>query len=696
MPNFIFCVHIHQPVGNFDFVVEDACKNAYLPFLKILSEYPSIKLSLHISGYLLDYIHEHHRSYIERLRTMVKAGQVELLGAGYYEPVLTVIPEADRTGQINLMSDKLNKYFGVRPRGIWLTERVWEPHLPESLSNADVEYVVVDDYHFVKAGLKKEDLSGYYITEEQGHILKVFPGSERLRYIIPFEHPEKFIGFLKNAKNESSLFVFADDGEKFGVWPGTHDWVYKERWLKKFLDTLTNNLDWIKPVTFSEYIEENEPVGRVYLPTTSYMEMGEWALPAEASLDYTNLVNDIKTWHDGERIRRFLQGGMWRNFMAKYPEANWMHKRMLSVSKQLKNQKSKIKKGNMATASRHLYMAQCNDAYWHGIFGGLYLPHIRSAVYENLITAENIIEGDDKRSSETRVEIADIDADTQEEILIRTHIFNIFLLPHKGGSIQELDFKPKAYNLTNVLTRRYEGYHNMVRQKASEQRDNAAKSIHDVTKVRETGLERALIYDKYERRSLIDHFIKLGTTPDVILDAIRAGEFEEGGGFVNAVYDYRVVPEINEVVLHCTSTAFGIPVRVEKGIKTEGTVIAVNYRITNLSDTLLHTVFVSEWNTLLGFGLKARDMGDMEEFELQEDWLGIKFNMGLKPQAHLYIYPVETVSVSEMGFEKNFQALCIMPCWDIRVAGGDTVSIGLTIEVLDDSTKIYLEKNLCL
>ena len=236
----------------------------------------------------------------------------------------------------------------------------------------------------------------------------------------------------------------------------------------------------------------------------------------------------------------------------------------------------------------------------------------------------------------------------------------------------------------------------MVRQKASEQRDNAAKSIHDVTKVRETGLERALIYDKYERRSLIDHFIKLGTTPDVILDAIRAGEFEEGGGFVNAVYDYRVVPEINEVVLHCTSTAFGIPVRVEKGIKTEGTVIAVNYRITNLSDTLLHTVFVSEWNTLLGFGLKARDMGDMEEFELQEDWLGIKFNMGLKPQAHLYIYPVETVSVSEMGFEKNFQALCIMPCWDIRVAGGDTVSIGLTIEVLDDSTKIYLEKNLCL
>ncbi|MBI5681556.1 MAG: DUF1925 domain-containing protein [Deltaproteobacteria bacterium] len=349
LTNFIFCIHNHQPVGNFGFVIEDAYKNSYLPFLKILSNYPSIKLSLHISGYLLDYLMENHKEYIELLGTMIERGQVEMLGGGYYEPVLIAIPEGDRIGQIKLMSDKLHESFGVRPRGIWLTERVWEPRLPKSLHKAGVEYVVVDDYHFVKAGLKKENLSGYYLTEEMGYPLKVFPGSERLRYLMPFESPEKFIEHLNELEQKSPLTthhspltVFADDGEKFGAWPDTHKWVYIDRWLERFSEVLTSNLEWIKPITFSEYIAGNNPCGRVYLPTTSYMEMGEWALPAEASFEYTNLVNDIKTWQDGERIKRFLQGGMWRNFMAKYSEANWMHKRMLMVSKQLAAHSSQI------------------------------------------------------------------------------------------------------------------------------------------------------------------------------------------------------------------------------------------------------------------------------------------------------------------------------------------------------------------
>ena len=65
---------------------------------------------------------------------LVDRGQVEILGGGYYEPVLASLPERDRIGQLARMGDELEALFGRRPSGAWLAERVWEPDLPTSLA----------------------------------------------------------------------------------------------------------------------------------------------------------------------------------------------------------------------------------------------------------------------------------------------------------------------------------------------------------------------------------------------------------------------------------------------------------------------------------------------------------------------------------------------------------------------------------
>ncbi|HLC18623.1 MAG TPA: alpha-amylase/4-alpha-glucanotransferase domain-containing protein, partial [Thermodesulfobacteriota bacterium] len=384
---FPFCVHNHQPAGNFPQVLEDSFKKSYWPFLKTVARYPEIKLTLHNSGYLLDWIIENHPEYIELLSKMVSSGQVEIMGGGYYEPVLSVIPDPDRLAQIRMMAGRVKELFGVAPRGLWLAERVWDPCLPTTLKEAGVEYVLVDDYHFIKAGLAHEELGGYYITEDRGSIVKIFPGSERLRYLIPFKPVDKleeYLAGLEGSLRRGNAAIYGDDGEKFGVWPGTHKWVFTDGWLEGFLARI-RSLDFVRPVTLAEYMDAEEPLGRVYLPTASYMEMGEWSLPAGASRDYALLMEELKNTVEGERIARFVQGGTWRNFFAKYPEANWMHKRMLLVSAELGSRGE----GKAAErARRYLYKAQCNDAYWHGIFGGLYLPHLRREVYSNLLKAE--------------------------------------------------------------------------------------------------------------------------------------------------------------------------------------------------------------------------------------------------------------------------------------------------------------------
>ncbi|MDA2917599.1 hypothetical protein MYX64_12310, partial [Nitrospinae bacterium AH_259_B05_G02_I21] len=128
---FAFCLHNHQPVGNLDFVMEGAYRQAYLPFLEVLERHPAICMTLHWSGPLIDWLEEARPDYLKRARALVERGQIEVLSGGYYEPILPIIPDRDKVGQIEKLTSKVEELFGTRPEGMWLAERVWEPSLPK-------------------------------------------------------------------------------------------------------------------------------------------------------------------------------------------------------------------------------------------------------------------------------------------------------------------------------------------------------------------------------------------------------------------------------------------------------------------------------------------------------------------------------------------------------------------------------------
>ncbi|MFQ5901225.1 MAG: alpha-amylase/4-alpha-glucanotransferase domain-containing protein [Thermodesulfobacteriota bacterium] len=678
MINFVFCIHNHQPVGNFDHVLKDACEKSYLPFLNTLSKYPSIKVSLHTSGFLLDWMQKNRKEYIDTLAALVDRGQVELLGGGYYEPILSLIPERDCIGQITMMTERLEALFGYRPSGIWLAERVWEPHLPQSLAKAGVEYTVLDDYHFIKSGLHEEDLTGYYLTEKEDYTLKVFPGSEKLRYLIPFEPVESVLEHLKRVEknNHSPLIVYADDGEKFGMWPGTYSHVYEKGWLDSFFSALHENRGWLRCTHFTDFIKEREPAGRVYLHTASYKEMEEWALPIEAASSFSSLMEDINNGPGGEKIRRFLRGGFWKNFLVKYPEAHWMYKRMLSVSRQLEGQEDN--KGSLD----HLYRSQCNDAYWHGVFGGLYLPHLRSAVYENIIKAENLLDNVGKEVSGNRVKIeeADFDSDTHTEVRVTTPAQSLFISPRSGGNIFEWDYRPKPYNLLNILSRYREGYHEKVREQGDECNGQEAKSIHDAVLTKGNDLHELLIYDDYRRGFLQERFLDSGITPELF----RRGEFEEKGDFVQRKYTLEVKPPCT-IHLSREGSAFGRLVQVDKEIiiSDSDASFIVRYSVKNLGENRLCGLFGTEGNLLLGFGEKEiqKDHGTTDGLSLREDWLGLEVNFCLIPAARVFTFPIETISLSESGVEKNLQGTSLFPHWELDIKSGGYFEASIEVSI---------------
>lgn len=675
---FILGIHAHQPVGNLPEVFTEAYRRSYLPFFEVLGEFPKIPFAFHFSGVLFDWLEATQPEFLDRLAGFVSRGQVELLTGGYYEPILAAIPDADKIGQIQRMTSYLSSRFGVRPRGMWLAERVWEPHLAKPIAEAGVEYVILDDNHFKAAGLPDSALTGYFLTEEQGVPLALFPISQRLRYLIPFREPDETVAYLRERADlaPGGVAVMADDAEKFGGWPGTHDWVYQRGWLTRFLQALQKNADWLDVGTFGQALAD-PPKGRIYLPTTSYTEMTEWALPSEAGTRFEEARSRVESLPFADDLRPFLRGGFWRNFLAKYPEANTLHKKMLRVSQQVHTLPKRTRRRDAALQA--LWRSQCNDVYWHGVFGGLYLPHLRHAVFHHVIRAEQLMEELTQSGGTVRIETLDYDADGFVEVLMSSPHLALVVEPARGGGVVELDARGKAFNLGNTLTRRPEAYHRKLGTSA-QQRGEGAATIHEELGAKEEGLADLLHYDDYRRGNFLDHWL---SPPATVVDFSRQGP---GALLARSAYGSRITREGRSPVLDLDGRTQqgGASLRVRKRFRLapDAPRLAVEYRLE--SESAESGRFGVELNLAFYMGpppdrvveingqqaadpslFAVAETTEVREVRVVDSWLGLAARLSLDPPGTLWRCPVQTISQSEAGYERVAQQIALLPHWPL-------------------------------
>jgi alpha-amylase len=701
--HFLFCLHNHQPEGNFDHVFEEAYRTAYLPMLEVVERYPAIRLAQHFSGTLLEWLDSQHPEFLDRYRELVSAGRLEILTGGYFEPILPSIPDRDKLGQIAKLTQAIRDRFGYEPRGLWIAERVWEPYLPKPLAQAGVRYVPLDDAHFKINGLRDEQLVGYFSTEEQGSVISVFPVSERLRYLIPFQPPEATIDHLLSFADAGGrrMLMMGDDGEKFGVWPGTHDSVYRQGWLERFFGLLEQNVDRIRMILPAEYLERFPAVGNIYLPTASYREMMEWALAPGDSYDLEQAYHN----EANAPLRRFLRGGFWRNFLVKYPEVNNFHKKMLWVGEKI----DRIPKNRKAhrEALNALWRGQCNCAYWHGVFGGLYLNFLRSAVYRSLIEAEAIADNA-LHTSESWVDVVEADFLRRGShcVIMANPDVAYYFHADCGAVLFELDLREKRFNLLNTLTRRKEAYHRKLLEAASKPKPppGQAVSIHDLVISKEQGLEKHLHYDWYRRSAAIDHFLD----GDTGLAQFQTCSFRELGDFINQPYSVEIkkVREQTRALFyrdgHICRNGTPQNIRLEKAVAIlpSGRRLPVAVSILNTSDRPITACYASEWGFAMnagdtfdryyvvpGHNLDDKNLGssgtvsNTERVILVEEWLGVEVDLSWNVPATLWRFPIETIASSEAGFERCYQSSVVVPRWEVSLNPGESWSVQLNLEI---------------
>lgn len=682
----LWAVHCHQPVGNFDFVFETAFRQAYDPFVQVLERHPTIGVDFHFSGILLDWLDQHRPEYLDRVGRLVSSGQCGLLAGAYYEPILPPLPYHDQVGQIVALRKRLKERFGVEPNGMWLAERVWEPGLPAALAEAGIEYTLLDGTHFKQVGFGEDALFGRWLTESEGKVVSVYPIHDGMRDLIPFSDVDRAVQALRElAAPGGREVVFGDDGEKFGDWPGTHQLCYEQRWLDRFFEQIeADPLLSVRPV--SQAYGKSKARGMAYLPAASYFEMMEWAESASRQKELRTARKDLKDEGHWEPISPFVRGVSWRNFLVRYPESNRMHKMASRLSRLVREELESGKlpskrKAALLEAREHVWQAQCNCGYWHGVFGGLYLPHLRRALHGHLARAESLM-----RDGATFVGREDWDLDGDDEILLATGGQFLSIHPGQGGSVPVWYLDRAAINLADSMTRTPEAYHARI---TGEEGKGDGTKLADQFESQDPELAAALRYDAAPRTSGLVWWFPLGTDPSSWTRERDAANWVGGAWSVEAIQ--------RDQPLSCELRAEreGLVFRRELKLLPEGRVEAV-VSLENRTPNECEGTLGLEWmvNLLAGdahdrwirpFGGEPSRLGTTGEgatgADLADEWLGLKLRLDGGEGSRVAWQGIHTVNQSVGGYEKVYQGTSMLVSRRLTIPAGGVSHLRVVFEI---------------
>ncbi|MDR0602201.1 MAG: DUF1925 domain-containing protein, partial [Treponema sp.] len=422
--------HNHVPLGAGDDEFEAIYECRVKPFIQTLYQFPKIQAVLYYSGVLLHRLERFHPEFFMLIEDLLSRKQVEILGGGFYEPMMPIIPLQDKIGQVELLTTYLRKSFGKRPQGCWLPALAWEQSLVSPLNACGVGYTFLSDSQFLLAGLEGGDLYLPCITEDQGKIITIFPASNELKGEFARKNASDVLNGLARTLPPGSWTVSVFPGELF-----TGEDAAPEAAFQRFFEELSRCESFVEYTTPGKLNRSLEKLKKAYFPGS----LGEAPL------------------YEGA-VFRGCSGP--RRFLIEYPEANGVYSKMVYVHtliNQLRGDKARKR-----TAREELWKAQGCDLYAPPPHGGICRPGLRRAAYKALLGAEKITR--EKGSFSPSLLHFDVNLDGGTEYLLQDEKINSYI-ELRGAGVFELDYLPKNWNYLDTLVPRGASAEEEVRNK---------------------------------------------------------------------------------------------------------------------------------------------------------------------------------------------------------------------------------------
>jgi hypothetical protein len=398
-----------------DLLDEANIRDFFLPvkLIDLLSSFPNIKSTLYLNPLLISFLDKRFPDFSSKVSALLEKKQIELLCGGYSDPVFSLISKDDKQNQILNGARLINHIFGCNPSGIWLTEGLWDQHLPIDLFKTKIDYTFLHESSFTSSFVDSESLDGYYVCEEDARKVAIFPIGISLNDLISKYSPEDaFNEIIKNSLNKdlSVIFYKIDSIKQKDL-----------DWIKCFLDILNSNQEKLNFVLPVDYFHLNKPKNRIYISNQESIKF--------------------------------------KQFLLDNHEANLLHKKMLRVSKKINSAKEgksrfKVIKEMISQAQDLLLKGQSYHAYSKEFASNVNLSEIRAVSLQNLIKAENLIDISSRQASKwAQVSELDYDCDGSDEIILETEAQNVYVSPNLGGGILELDYRPGNINILSLTNK---------------------------------------------------------------------------------------------------------------------------------------------------------------------------------------------------------------------------------------------------
>jgi hypothetical protein len=404
--SLILGCHAHVPFGAGENEFESVYDGKLKPFISNLYKYPRIQTALHYSGVLLNWVERSHPELLMLIEDMVVRRQVELLGGGFYEPMLPLIPLQDKIGQIELFTTYLRKQFGKRPQGCWIPALAWEQNLVGPLASCGMAYAFLGERQFRQAGLAEDDLYFPCLCEDQGRVIAVFPLAASMETALAEKNISALMEDLKNRRpgeRETVVSIFPEKLRSDPVESPDYTW-------NRFFEELSLCESFVEPVMPGKILKSLKGLKKISLP------------------DSTGLAEDGAS--SGPR-----------RFIIEHPEAGGIYSKMIFAGlliNQLKGDKSR-----KLSAREELWKAQGCGLFYSLDRHGLYRHPLRNAAYSALLEVERITR--EKGKFVPSLIPYDFNFDGDNEYLFQDTRINCYV-QSGGGGIFELDYLPKAWN----------------------------------------------------------------------------------------------------------------------------------------------------------------------------------------------------------------------------------------------------------
>ncbi len=643
------------PSGEAEYLFEDAYQKAFKPFLTAIYNHPEIKTTLFYSGPLLEWLEKRHPEFHTVLGELMSGKAIEILGGGYWEPMLPMIPAPDRVGQIEVMTTYLRKKFGKRSRGSWITSQIWEAHLASSLRSSGMAYVFLSERAFPAL----PDFHSYspVIAEDQGKTVIIFPVMDTLsdRFLkVPPEHILDSLRNLEPSEDKEIVVSLIINGLNLGG-EGTNSVCYGEKWLERFFEAVGNASDWLECVHPGRYLRSARfSRAKVYVPGPTYDSLMRWSRSDTRDGNGINGNNrEGSSAAAPAAATKARPQAFYRDFLTKYRESGLLYAKMMYIevlTNQLRGDKYRKK-----NAKEELWKGQEHYAYWHGPTGGIYNSRLRHAAYGALLEAEKATR--ERGIFKAALTALDFDMDGDKEFLYNGLSFNAYV--HTvGGALFELDYLPVSRNYMATFSRYPEDYHPPA--------------------TREQG------YDDYPRHSFLDHILH----PDDGPDTFQKSAFNRRSPFPGRRYEPKdVVRDQPRVTLTCKGpvNGSGDVLEIQKTYRFRRSTMDVEYTLRNLTPRSLSFPWGTEINLALGdeaskrpvflnseepIGEFADDRGedsDISSWLILDAERDVIMQFQLSEPGDLWRFPVYADYRVGRELRRNYQSSFFMPRWNVVI-----------------------------